>query len=62
MFGSSIIKAAAVGMISGLIKQLDELSNAIRLGDKNDALAIVAEMRSALEKIKPWIVKGEDGA
>jgi len=60
MFGSSIIKAAAVGIIAGLIKQLDDLANAIKLGDQKTALGIVAEMKSALEKVKPWLARSDD--
>lgn len=57
MFGSSLVKAAAVGIVQGLIRQLDVLAEAIQMGDKAKALAIVAEMKDALNKVLPWLSK-----
>jgi hypothetical protein len=55
MFGSSIIKSIASGAIEGMTRNLDSLATLIREGKTDQALALVSEMKSALEKLRSYL-------
>ena len=57
MFGSTLIKGAVTAIVDGLLRQLDKLSDHIRANETDKALKIVAEMKSALEKVRPWLAR-----
>ena len=57
MFGASLLKQDAASILDGLVKQLELLDHHIKRGDSEKALAITAEIKQALEKVRPWLTK-----